>query len=129
VFYRWYFQFFFIIHLFERFNEDPSVLDDLYLDHSKILFNTALRGKLVFSSYTVWILRVLYHHLIKQHQTQQLVTTTHSNMFVSLPKFNTTPVFFPSQGVHVSHSGAPKGIPKGFNFTTKRFLRNFKVKV
>lgn len=27
----------------ERFNEDPSVLDDLYLDHSKILFNTALR--------------------------------------------------------------------------------------
>ncbi|XP_015773212.1 PREDICTED: sterol regulatory element-binding protein cleavage-activating protein-like [Acropora digitifera] len=43
MFYRWYFQFFFLIHLFERFNEDPSVLDDLYLDHSKILFNTALR--------------------------------------------------------------------------------------
>ena len=44
-----HFQFFFLIHLFERFNEDPSVLDDLYLDHSKILFNTALRGKFVFS--------------------------------------------------------------------------------
>ena len=88
-----------------------------------------LEVSLFFSSYTVRILRVLYHHSIKQRRTQQLVTTTHSNMFVLLPKFNTRPVVLPFQGVHVSHSGAPKGIPKGFNITTKRFLRNCMVKV
>lgn len=74
-----------------------------------------LEVSLLFSSYSVRILRVLYHHSVKQRQTQQLVTTTHSNMFVLLPKFNTRPVVLPFQGVHVSRSLRKQNFGEGRN--------------
>ena len=53
---------------------------------------------------------------------QAIINSTsnnYSNIFVSFWNSNTTPLYFVFvRGVHVSYSGALKGIPKGFNITT-----------